>query len=161
MPPPALSGSNSARRFRQLLMPNAPSTFSKFYVFRGYQHSKCSHFRRLLFSVRRLLSKVRTTLHLNSTELRCAQSTCIVYHQPALYSIKRDRPLHKDDRKHRSNNQTKRQEFGLYSMHHGAIDLVPTEPPAADRGTSSNGQSDRHYQMYYLPFTRSLEQRWG
>ena len=32
-------------------MPNAPSTFSKFYVCRIYQHSKCSHFRRLLFSV--------------------------------------------------------------------------------------------------------------
>ncbi len=58
----ALSGSDGTQWFRQPLMLNAPSTFSKFYVFCSYQHSKCSHFRRLLFSVRRLLWKVRTTL---------------------------------------------------------------------------------------------------
>ena len=59
LPNAALSGSDGARQFRQLLLPNAPSTFSKFYVFGVYQ---CSHFRRLLFLLRRLLWKVRTTL---------------------------------------------------------------------------------------------------
>ncbi len=51
----ALSRSDGARRFLQLLMSNAPSTFLRFYVFHVYQHSKCSHFRLLLSSVRCLL----------------------------------------------------------------------------------------------------------
>ncbi len=58
----ALSASDGTRQFLQLLMHNVPSTFSRFHVFCDYQHSKCSHYRRLLFSVRRLLWKVRTTL---------------------------------------------------------------------------------------------------
>ncbi len=56
----ALSASDGARRFRQLLvfMPNAPSPFFRFAIFSCNWHSKCSHFRRLLFSVRHLLWNV-------------------------------------------------------------------------------------------------------
>ncbi len=58
----ALPASDGTQWFLQLLMSNAQSTFSRFHVYRDYQHSKCSHFRCLLFSVHCLLWKVRTML---------------------------------------------------------------------------------------------------
>ena len=58
-----LSGSGAAWWFLQLLVPNAPSTFARFYVFCCSQHSECSRFHRLLFSMRHLLWNVRTMLY--------------------------------------------------------------------------------------------------
>ncbi len=70
-PSVALSPSDGAQWFLQLLMLNVLSTFLRFDVFLCYWHSKRSHFRRLLFSMR-LLWKVRTMLLL-STSCYCFQ----------------------------------------------------------------------------------------
>ncbi len=61
-------------RFRQLLMPNALSTFSKFYVFCGYQHSKCS-----TFSPPTLLSAPSTLKSADNflTRIRFIWASCI------------------------------------------------------------------------------------
>ena len=58
----ALSASNDVRRFLQLLMPIAPSTFLRFDTFFCYWLSKRNHFCRLLFSMCHLLWNVQTML---------------------------------------------------------------------------------------------------